>query len=130
VIVLLDHNLADAAVLLRRALVDSGWLELVEVEIVTFPEISLPFDSDDRTVWRLAQARGMVLLTANRNMSGSNSLERTLREENTPASLPVLTVGNRGRIIERHYREACCIRLVEIALDLDAFRGVGRLYIP
>jgi Uma2 family endonuclease len=36
--------------------------------------LSLPIDSDDRVVWRLAQSNQMILLTANRSMKGENSL--------------------------------------------------------
>ena len=36
--------------------------------------MSLPIDSDDRVVWRLAQSNQMILLTANRSMKGENSL--------------------------------------------------------
>src|SRR4028118_1373095 len=36
--------------------------------------MSLPINSDDRVVWRLAQSNQMILLTANRSMKGDNSL--------------------------------------------------------
>jgi hypothetical protein len=72
----------------------------------------------------------MLLLTDNRNARGPDSLERTLGEENTPTSLPVLTVGTPGRLKELNYRERCADRLMEIVLDLDTYRGVGRVYIP
>jgi hypothetical protein len=41
-----------------------------------------------------AQAQKMILLTANRNMEGDDSLEQTIRNENTLISLPVLTIAN------------------------------------
>jgi hypothetical protein len=34
-------------------------------------------------------------------------LEQTLREENTPTSLPILTIGSVNRLDEREYREEC-----------------------
>lgn len=92
--------------------------------------IDLPTDSDDRLVWRTAQTRGMVLFTANRRMIGPDSLEQVLREENHADSLPVLTVASMRRLRERPYRERCCLRLIEIALDLDTYRGVGRIFLP
>jgi hypothetical protein len=98
---------------------------------MTFDEMKLPINSDDRVVWHLAQSNRMILLTANRSMKGENSLEQVMREEITPTSLPVITIGNADRVLnEPEYRERCATRLVEIVLDLDAYRGVGRLFIP
>jgi hypothetical protein len=34
----------------------------------------------------------MILLTGNRNLKDPDSLEQTIREENTPFSLPVITI--------------------------------------
>jgi hypothetical protein len=91
----------------------------------------LPFESNDREVWRFAQANHMILLTANRNMEDETSLEQTLRDENTMTSLPVLTVGNQERILyEIPYRERCAERLVDVMLDLENYIGVGRVFIP
>ncbi|WP_424101899.1 ACP S-malonyltransferase [Moorena producens] len=95
-----------------------------------FPEVNLPINSDDRLVWRLAQTNQMILLTANRSMKGKDSLEQTIREENLPTSLPVITIGNVDRLSESQYREDCAVRLVEIVLDIDDYKGVGRLFIP
>ena len=81
-------------------------------------------------VWRFAQAHHMLILTANRSMKGPDSLEQTIREENTPASLPVLTISSADRLDESGYREACAARLVEIVLDLEQYQGAGRLYLP
>jgi len=58
------------------------------------------------------------------------SLEQTIREENTATSLPVITVGSPNRLDEKSYREACGVRLVEVAVDLENYRGAGRIYIP
>jgi hypothetical protein len=53
--------------------------------------------SSDRVVWQFAQTNQMILITANRNMKGDDSLEQTIREDNTPTSLPILTIGNPDR---------------------------------
>jgi len=97
---------------------------------MTFAEVGLPFDSDDRTVWRFVQVQRMLLLTDNRSMKGPDSLEQTIREERTSTTLPVITIGSLERLDEQAYRERCATRLVEIALDLDAYAGVTRLFIP
>jgi hypothetical protein len=41
----------------------------------------------------------MILITANRSMKGKDSLEQVMREENTPTSLPVITIGNIDRLM-------------------------------
>lgn len=128
---LIDHNLRGHAVLLLGSILRGGWLDWVPIRFTTFDEISLPVDSDDRVVWQLAQSNQMILLTANRSMKGENSLEQVMREEITPASLPVITIGDANRLLnEPEYRERCTVRLVEIVLDIDGYRGVNRLFIP
>ena len=72
----------------------------------------------------------MIILTANRNMKGDGSLEQIIRENSTITSLPVVTIGNKERLDEQNYRERCASRLVEILLDINNYKGVGRIYIP
>jgi hypothetical protein len=129
-IVLVDHNLEGQSDWLWGVLATRGWLDIYPMRRVPFKEAGLPINSDDRTVWRYAQTHEMLLLTANLNQKGSASLETTLREENTPRSLPILTLANLDRLREKQYREICAIRLVEIAIDIENYMGVGRLFIP
>ncbi|NJN97739.1 MAG: ACP S-malonyltransferase [Anaerolineales bacterium] len=129
-LILVDHNIEGYAVILSGAFDTMGWSELFPVHFVTFREIGLLPDSNDRIVWRFAQAHQMMLLTDNRNMKGLDSLEQTLQEENTLTSLPVLTVGNIARMVEREYRERCVTRLAEIIENLENYLGASRLFIP
>jgi hypothetical protein len=92
--------------------------------------VDLPVDSSDRTDWRFAQTQQMVLLTGNRNMRCLDSLEQTIRDENTATSLPVITIASIDRLEERLYRERCAERLAGIAVDLNNLLGSGRLFIP
>ncbi len=46
-------------------------------------EVGLSIDTSDRILWRFAQSNQMIILTANRNMKGKDSLEQVIREENT-----------------------------------------------
>lgn len=128
---LVDHNLGGHAEILLGNIASQGWLELLPIRFVTFKEISLPIDSNDRTVWQLAQANQMILLTANRSMKGEDSLEQVLREENTVESFPVITIGDADRLLaDRVYRNYCVDRILEILLDIENFMGVGRLFVP
>ena len=128
--VLVDHNMEGQALLLWGVLAAQGWLDLVAIKLMTFDEVGLPFDSDDRRVRRFVQAHRMLLLTDNRSMKGADSLEQTIREEATSTTLPVLTIGSLARLDEQAYRERCATRLVEIVVDLEAYAGVTRLFIP
>jgi hypothetical protein len=128
--VLADHNLEGQAVLLWGTLATEGWLTLLPLRLVMLHEVGLPTDSTDRDVWRYAQTHQMVLLTGNRRKKGVDSLEQVIREENTPTSLPVITVARVNRLDERAYRERCSSRLIEIMLDIESYVGVGRIFIP
>ncbi len=128
---LIDHNLRGHAVLLLGSILSSSWLHWVPIRFITFDEMELPIDSDDRAVWQPAQSNQMILLTANRSMKGGNSLEQLMREEVTSTSLPVITLGDADRLLnDFQYRERCTTRLVEIVLDLDSYKGVSRFFIP
>lgn len=72
----------------------------------------------------------MIILTANRQMRGKDSLEETIRAENIVSSFPVITIGNVDKINERIYRERCAARLIDVVIDLENSMGIGRLYIP
>jgi len=128
--ILIDHNIEWQATLLWGTLRSEGWLECYSLNMVMFRDAGLAYDSSDRTVWRFAQQGKMILLTANRNMDGKNSLEQTLREENLPTSFPVVTISQDERLKESAYRSRCAERLLEIVLDLENYLGVGRLFIP
>lgn len=130
-IFLIDHNLGGHAEILLGNIASQGWLELLPIRFVTFKEMNLSIDSNDRVVWRIAQANQMILLTANRSMKDEDSLEQVLREENTVDSLPVITIGDAERFLtDRAYRNRCVDRILEILLDIENSMGVGRLFVP
>jgi predicted nuclease of predicted toxin-antitoxin system len=130
-IFLVDHNLEGHSLLLSGTLASLGWLNLLQISFITFEEVGLSITSDDRIVWRFAQANQMILLTANRSMKGKNSLEQVIREENTSNSLPVVTIGNADRVLlDPDYRNRCVDRLIEIVFYIDDYRGLRRIFIP
>ena len=78
-----------------------------------------------------ASKKQLILVTANRNAAGSDSLEMTLRAENTATSLPVFTIANEKRVFQsRDYAERVAVKLLDYLLDIDRVRGTGRLYLP
>ena len=128
--ILVDHDIEGQAALLLTTLESQGWVNLGLLQVATFEELSLSVESSDREIWRFAQERRMLLLTGNRNMAGEDSLEQTIRDENRPDSIPIVTIANVNRVAERNYREECATRLAVICLDLEDYLGVGRLFIP
>jgi predicted nuclease of predicted toxin-antitoxin system len=112
----------------------TSWVDFwnhLGIVLETFPDIGLADTSPDNEVWRTCQQEQLILITANRNNDGPDSLEATILAENTPNSLPVLTIGDVEEL--RHsaeYAERVITRLIEILIDIDSYRGTGRLYIP
>jgi hypothetical protein len=96
-----------------------------------FAGVGLDGTVTDVDLWEFCQGNQFLLVTGNRNSHGSDSLDAAIRERNTADALPVITFANlRLFRRSRDYREQTAIRLMEILLDLDEFRGTGRLYIP
>ena len=59
-----------------------------------FEEIGLSGDSTDLEVWNVCQAEQLILITDNRNLDSEDSLEATIRRNNTLESLPVFTIAD------------------------------------
>lgn len=127
---LADHNIEGQSEILWGTMAAEGWGEFFFLKLLTFADAGLSYESNDREVWRFAQANQIILLTDNRNMEGDDSLEQTIRDENAPSSLPVLTIGNVGRMDEKIYRIRCATRITEILIDIENYLGTGRIYVP
>ncbi len=115
---------------LFETLKKDGWVELLSIEFVYFTDLELAVKSKDDEIWRLAQSRGMIILTDNRNDDDDTSLTAVIRRENTSTSLPVITVGSVKRLMNAEYRQAAADRMVEILFYLENHFGAGRLFIP
>src|SRR5262249_14704691 len=101
------------------------------LSVETFPTLGLPDDAPDALIWRTCQREQIVLITGNRNKRGPDSLEATIRNENQPDSLPVVTIADPDRVVQdRLYAEKVAERLLEKLIAIDDFRGTGRIYVP
>jgi hypothetical protein len=132
--ILADANCEGHLALLLR-LFQQNWRqevwEFLSLGRVTFADFRLSPDASDREVWEACQREQVVLLTANRNDEGPESLESTIQQRNTPQSLPVFTLANDQRVLrDRQYAEMVADRLIEALFDIDSYRGTGRFYLP
>jgi hypothetical protein len=129
-----DHNVEGQVALLVRLLGEGSWAEFwaeLAVEVETFQALGLDPSTLDSTLWCLCQQRQAVLITANRNQQGPDSLEATIRLHNTPDSLPVLTLADATRIQRSAtYADRVAVQLLEYLFRIDRLRGTGRLYLP
>jgi len=129
-----DHNIEGHFEVLLRILRTDPWREIwseLGFEIASFEGLSLSPDASDADLWQACQAHEVLLVTANRNKDGSDSLEATIAERNQPSSLPVLTVSDADQILtSREYATRVVSQLLEFLFDLDNIRGTGRLYLP
>ncbi|MCI0465079.1 MAG: hypothetical protein L0Z62_49795 [Gemmataceae bacterium] len=129
-----DINVQGHMELLRQSWESAAWQDVwarLALPLHTFAELGLPADESDAVVWRYCQQHQLVLLTANRNDDGPDSLESAIRDGNTPTSLPVFTMADADRV--RHssaYAEQVAVKLLEYFLDIDKLRGTGRMYVP
>ena len=126
--ILLDHDLEGYDVFLKAALEETGWNGYLTVEFIRLPDLRLPDDCSDQDLSRRVQEERLLLITHNRNRDEETSLQATIERENTPNSLPVMTIPN--KLAHAEYRQLAAHKLAEIALYLEDYLGIGRIYIP
>ena len=117
------------------SLLDSPyWRDLwdrLHLSVESFETLGLPYNAPDRLVWQTCQGHDVILFTGNRNQEGPDSLESALRTLNRPDSLPIITLSNPARLSrDRTYAHKVAERLMDYLLDLENYRGAGRLYVP
>jgi hypothetical protein len=105
--------------------------QLLGVRFTNFAEMGLAAGTVDNDLWHFCQSQGMYLLTDNRNQQGADSLEETIRQNNTPTSLPVFTVSDRDRFAnDRADAERVIESLFDRLIDANNLVGTGRLFLP
>jgi hypothetical protein len=132
--IIADHNIQGHLKVLVRIAQTGPWGEIwdeVGVEILSFDNLGLSAGASDADLWEACQRHEVVLITANRNKSGTDSLEATIAKSNQSSSLPVFTVSDADQILtSREYATRVVFQLIEFLFDLDSIRGTGRLYLP
>jgi hypothetical protein len=129
-----DINIQGQVAILRLILEGAEWGGIwaeLALTILTFADVGLVPQTPDVLIWRLCQERGLILLTGNRNDDGPDSLESTIRNENRPDSLPVFTLADVEAVRHsRAYAERVVEKLIDYLVNIDNYRGTGRLYLP
>jgi hypothetical protein len=129
-----DANIEGHFAILVGLLGREPWAEFwahLRLQTPAFADIGLRPDSPDLLVWETCQREKLILVTANRNHESPDSLEAAILTLNMASSLPVFTLADPDRIRhEKAYAERVVERLLDYLLDIDKYRGVGRLYLP
>jgi hypothetical protein len=132
--ILADVNVEGHFQVLLAVFQSKPWQEFwdhLSLIIPTFATLGLAPSTPDWVVWQTCQQQQLILVTANRNAQGPDSLEETIRTLNQPDSLPVITLADPDRILwERSYAERTAVGILDILFDMDNRRGAGRLYAP
>jgi hypothetical protein len=119
--------------LLIRSEFASDWSEL-NLSLETVVSLGFPKEVDDRTLWDYCHEHGLLIVTANRNHDGPNSLEAAIRDSGDSA-LPVLTLADSERINhDTRYAEMVALDLIQYLLDIrerpESILGTHRLFLP
>jgi hypothetical protein len=132
--ILADHNVEGHLEVLLRIWQGTEWREIWEslnLTVKTFPALGLAVDTPDTLVWQACQSQQIVLITANRNDEGPDSLERAIRLFSGPHCLPVFTLADADRVLnDKRYAGRAAVTLLQYFLTIDSCCGAGRLYVP
>jgi hypothetical protein len=131
---LADVNITGHVTRLVGLMQSDYWRELwdfLDIRLRSFAEVGLSISDSDEKVWRVSQERQLYLLTNNRNDDGPDSLEATIRAQNTETSLPVFPIADAVQLLRsRVYAERVVESLFDNLLRIDSLRGVGRIFLP
>jgi hypothetical protein len=133
---LADVNVQGHVLYLRRLLeIHDLWIILagLQLRIVTFPDLDLPVDLDDRSLWNRCQQDGCVLFTENRNDDGADSLEAVLTDSWQSGYLPVLTLSNKLKFEQdRGYAERVASDVADLLFGIAHLENCDqpRIYVP
>ncbi len=129
-----DANIQGQVEYLVRRMQAEPWAEFWQalgVLLCRFEDVGLSESSTDNEVWNVCQVEQLILITDNRNLDSADSLEATIRWNNTPTSLPVFTIADMSEFrTDNSYVERVVEALFDYLLRIDDVRGTGRLYLP
>ncbi len=117
-------------VMCMRADVWAEFWHTLDLTLYRFEDIGLSTSATDLEVWNACQAEELILITDNRNLDSEDSLEATIRRNNTPETLPVFTIADMSQFrTNNSYVDQVVEALYDYLLRIDDVRGTGRLYL-
>jgi hypothetical protein len=129
-----DTNIQGQVHYLTQRMQVEAWVDFWQalgLVLHRFEDVGLSGFSTDLEVWNVCQAEQLILITDNRNLDSENSLEATIRRNNTPESLPVFTIADMNEFrTNSSYVDRVVEALYDYLLRIDDVRGTGRLYLP
>ena len=109
--IMADHDIEGQVRALLRLLTSAAWYEVwhgLAMRVESFASLGLPENTPDAALWQFCQTQQIILITGK-----------------------VLTIGAPPRVLSsREYAERVATRLLEVLLDVEQYRGTGRLYLP
>ena len=128
-----DANVRGQVERLVECMRADAWAEFweaLDLVLFRFEDVGLSMSATDLEVWNVCQAEELILITDNRNLDSEDSLEATIRRNNTPDSLPVFTIADMNQFRSNNpYVEHVVEALYDYLLRIDEVRGTGRLYL-
>src|SRR5688572_13291831 len=132
--IMADNDVDGHLEILLRVCHSEQWREIweaLDVTVESFETVGLKRNVSDRELWQACQEREIVLVTGNRNKADDSSLEATIQLLGAESNVPVLTLSKPRQVyVDREYAEQAAVRLMEYLMNVDLFRGAGRLYLP
>ena len=129
-----DANIQGQVEYLVQRMQAGAWAEFWQalgLVLRRFEDVGLPASATDLEIWNVCQAEHLILITDNRTLDSEDSLEATIRRNNTAESLPVFTIADMDEFrTNSAYVERVVEALYDYLLRIDDVRGTGRLYLP
>jgi hypothetical protein len=129
-----DANIEGQVEYLVQRMQAAAWVEFWQALGLAphhFEDVGLSGSATDLEVWKVCQAEHLNLIADSRNLDSEDSLEATIRRNNTPGSLPVFTIADLNEFrTNNSYVEPVVEALYDYLLRIDDVRSAGRLYLP
>jgi Domain of unknown function (DUF5615) len=129
-----DNDVRGQVEYLVSLMQSDPWREFWEdlgLDVLHLEDLGLSSSAPDAEVWARCQSECVVLVTGNRNLAGPDSLEATIRAQNTADCLPVFTIADVKKLnSSRTYAEQVAETLLDYLQRIETLRGVGRLFLP
>lgn len=128
--ILVDRDLEGYRDFIEVGWRETGWDQLLPLDFKLLRDFGLPDNCPDQDIWRFVQHQRFLLLTSNRNREDDTSLQATIERENTPETLPVITIPHKESLLLANYRQRVAHGLADILIYPEDYRGAGRVFVP